>query len=86
MTANFQSIVLVGGVLLAAVGCATHEEWATWREHPTHFASTEHMTFSMKNRDKSPTPVVSRTNIASARAEGWWGKPLTVPQEQILER
>lgn len=86
MTANFRSVVLGGGVLLAAVGCASHDEWATWKEHPTHFASTEHLRFSLKNSGTARNPVVSRTNIASARNEGWWGKPVTVPQEQILER
>ena len=80
MTANFRSIVLVGGVLLATVGCATHEEWATWREHPTHFASTQHMRFSLKNC-KHRGPIVSRADIASARDEGWWGKLVTVPPE-----
>ena len=50
-------------------------------EHPTHFASTEHMQFSLKNGERTASPFVSRTNIASAREEGWWGKPITVPQE-----
>ena len=86
MKADFKSIVLVGGVLVAVFGCASGEEWATWREHPTHFASNEHMGFSLKNGGNRPAPVVSRTAIASAREEGWWGKPVTVPQEQILER
>jgi hypothetical protein len=29
---------------------------------------------------------VTRQDIALARDEGWWGKPITVSQEQILER
>ena len=36
-------LLLVGGVLVAVAGCATGEEWATWKSHPTHFASGEHM-------------------------------------------
>ncbi len=35
--------LLVGGALLAVAGCATGEEWATWKAHPTHFASGEHL-------------------------------------------
>jgi hypothetical protein len=85
MRTDVRSVLLVGGVLLAAVGCATHEEWTTWREHPTHFASTEHMGFSLRN-GKMSTPNVTRADIAAARHEGWWGKPVTVAQEQILER
>lgn len=76
---------LIGGVLVAVAGCATGEEWATWKQHPTHFASGDHMSFSLKNRTGAP-PRVRRTDIAKARDEGWWGKPITVSQEQILER
>lgn len=78
-------LLLVGGVLVAVTGCATGEEWATWKAHPTHFASGEHMFFSVRNREGAP-PRVTRQDIALARDEGWWGKPITVSQDQILER
>ena len=78
-------LLLVGAVLVAATGCASSEEWTTWREHPTHFASGEHLFFSTRNREGS-TARVTRQDIAMARDEGWWGKPITVSQEQILER
>jgi len=78
-------LLLVGGVLVAMAGCATSEEWATWKAHPTHFASGEHMFFSVRNREGTPARV-TRQDIALARDEGWWGKPITVSQEQILER
>jgi len=78
-------LLLVGGVLVAVTGCATGEEWATWKSHPTHFASGEHMFFSVRNREGAQ-PRVTRKDIALARDEGWWGKPITVSQEQILER
>jgi hypothetical protein len=78
-------LLLVGGVLVAVTGCATGEEWATWNAHPTHFASGEHMFFSVRNREGA-TPRVTRQDIALARDEGWWGKPITVSQDQILER
>ncbi len=77
-------IVICGG-LLAVGGCATGEEWETWKSHPTHFASGTHMGFSVRNRDGGQAKV-SRQDIASARDEGWWGRPITVGQEQILER
>jgi hypothetical protein len=78
-------LLLVGAVLVAATGCASSEEWTTWREHPTHFASGEHLFFSTRNREGA-TARVTRQDIAMARDEGWWGKPITVSQEQILER
>ena len=78
-------ILLVVGVLLAMAGCATSEEWATWKAHPAHFASKDHMSFSLRNSEGS-TARVSRQDIAMARDESWWGKPITVSQDQILER
>ena len=78
-------LLLVGGALVAVTGCATGEEWATWKDHPTHFASGDHMFFSVRNREGTQ-PRVTRQDITLARNEGWWGKPITVSQEQILER
>lgn len=79
------SLLLAGGMLLATAGCATGQEWATWRAHPSHFASGDHFIFSVRNTEDSG-PLVTRADIALARAESWWGKPVTVTQEQILER
>jgi hypothetical protein len=78
-------LLVVSAVLVAAAGCASGEEWRTWREHPTHFASGEHLKFSARNKEGG-TAHVTRQDIALARDEGWWGKPITVSQEQILER
>jgi hypothetical protein len=43
------------------------------------------MFFSMRNRDGSKG-TVTRKDITLARDQGWWGKPITVNQDQILER
>ena len=65
-------------------GCASSQEWQTWKEHPTHFASGDHLAFSVRNSESSPR--VTRKDIVLARDEAWWGKPITVAQERILER
>jgi hypothetical protein len=75
--------VPLAAVALLAAGCASSEEWATWKAHPTHFASGSHMGFSLRNRQATR---VTREDIAIARDEGWWGKAITVGQEEILER
>ena len=85
MGRNRGKFLLFAAVLLTAAGCATGEEWNTWYEHRTHFASYDHMGFSLRNSEGS-APKVTRKDIALARDEGWWGKPITVAQEQILER
>jgi hypothetical protein len=84
MRRNRWGFLLTAAVFLAAAGCASSEEWATWKEHPTHFASGEHMSFSVKNQGSGSK--VTRQDIAIARDEGWWGKPVTVGSEQIQER
>lgn len=85
MGRDFFRLLLIGGALLSATGCATGEEWATWRQHSTHFASGDHMGFSVRNREGQAARV-TRGDIALAREQTWWGKPITVSQEQILER
>jgi hypothetical protein len=71
--------------LLMAAGCASSQEWATWKEHPTHFASGDHLSFSVRNPEGG-SPRVTRRDVALAGNEAWWGKPVTIGQEQILER
>lgn len=71
--------------MLVVSGCATSGEWSTWNTHPTHFASGQHLFFSLRNTE-GRDPRVARRDIAQARSEGWWGKAITVGQEQIIER
>jgi len=78
-------LLLIGSVLVTLGGCATSEEWKTWREHPTHWASGDHGFFSLRNREGKAARV-TRDDISMARDQGWWGKPITVSSEQILER
>ena len=76
---------LAVAALLLMAGCATSEEWATWKQNPAHFASGDHLKFSMKNAPGS-SPRVSREDLEAARAQNWWGRPITVRQEELLER
>lgn len=78
-------VLLIGSALVVFAGCATSEEWRTWKEHPTHYASGDHGFFSLRNREGTSAKV-TRDDIALARDQGWWGKPITVSSEQILER
>jgi hypothetical protein len=71
--------------LFLLLGCATADEWATWREHPAHFASADHLVFSMRNGARNEARV-TRRDVALARDQDWWGKAVTVDQGMILER
>ena len=85
MRTDHWKLLLAVSALLAASGCASSDEWQTWKEHPTHFASGDHLFFSTRNAEGS-APRVTRQDIALARDQGWWGKPITVNVEQIIER
>ena len=77
--------LLIGTSLLVVGGCASSEEWNVWRSNTSHFASKEHFQFSMNNREGSASKV-TREDIALAQKQNWFGRPVTVSQEQILER
>ena len=83
-TKHYLSLALIAAALLSSA-CATSGEWTTWNAHPTHFASGDHLYFSVRNREGASARV-TRRDIAEARAQGWWGDPVTVSQAQILER
>ncbi len=50
-----------------------------------HFASGDHLSFSIRNVEDSD-PHVSRHDLSVARQERWWGGPVTVSQNEIVER
>jgi len=77
--------ITVGGLAGLVSGCATSEEWADWRSHPTHFASGTHATFSMRNDKAGSNPRVARTDVEAARQETWWGTAITVSPERVFQ-
>ena len=79
---HWRSVVMGTALLLA--GCASGEEWNTWRSNTSHFASKEHFDFSMKNR--GGTATVTRQDVALAQRQKWFGQAVTVDQGQILDR
>jgi hypothetical protein len=79
---RLETIVLLTA-LLGATGCATQVELAVWKAHTTHFASGDHLTFSVRN-DARSTPVVTRADVDRARDEQWWGDPVIVSPDAIV--
>jgi hypothetical protein len=73
-------LLLIAAVMFSMSGCASSRDWAYWRDHPTHFASGGHMTFSAKN-DNVYYPTVTEADVKLARDYGWWGDevPLAPP-------
>jgi hypothetical protein len=76
--------MLLCGILLVTASCATSEEWAEWQKHPTHFASGDHVFFSLRHTEGS-APRVTRRDMDRARSEQWWGKVITVAPGQIFQ-
>lgn len=76
------AMLLVFTVLIT--GCATSQEWAEWKQHPSHFASGDHAFFSVRHREGA-TARVTRSDMATARSESWWGKAITVSSDEIQQ-
>jgi hypothetical protein len=85
MRGNYRQLLVIGTSLLLVGGCASSEEWNTWRSSTSHFASKEHFDFSMKNRG-GEAATVTKNDVALAKTQNWFGQPVTVNQDQILER
>ena len=85
MKTNLLGTITLIATLAGAAGCATSQEIASWRAHGTHFASGAHALFSLRN-DVSSRSQVTRTDLGRARAEGWWGDPVTVSLDQVAGR
>jgi hypothetical protein len=77
-------ILLVLGLLLALGGCASSDQWADWKGHSSHFASGRHLTFSARNPEGAK-PRVRRPDMDAAAVESWWGKPVMVAPEEIIQ-
>lgn len=86
MRSRMRYVLLLGVVLATTAACESmsSEEWAEWRKQNAHFASFQHMGFSLRNR-AGQAQNVTRRDIEAARAEGWWGKVITVSPEQIFK-
>jgi hypothetical protein len=66
----------------AAAGCAS-ETWKEWKSHSSHFASGDHMRFSLRNQGN--TPRVSQQDQRMAAGQSWWGDPVVVRPDQIFQ-
>ena len=79
---------LILGLVLVSTGCAaTHREWEIWRAHPTHYATDNHLAFSMKNT-VGAAPQVTPELMDQAKGEGWWGRntPFVTPRANVAGR
>jgi hypothetical protein len=79
MRARTWIVVTAAGFALMAAGCATPQQWETWRSHNSHFASGDHLWFSVVH---SPSRAhVEGTDVDNARSQGgWWGRALGGPE------
>ena len=76
---------LLLGLVIVSTGCAaTHREWEVWRAHPTHYATGNHLAFSMQNM-VGARPQVTPELMDQAKGEGWWGRntPFVAPRANV---
>lgn len=79
--------LLLGSVVLSTGCAATHREWEVWRAHPTHFATDNHLGFSLSNT-VGAAPRVTPELMDRAKSEGWWGRntPFVAPPANVAGR
>jgi hypothetical protein len=65
-------LLFLVAVMFSMSGCASVEDWATWSTHPSHFASGEHLAFSMKSHRTDAS--ITDADIQAAMREEWWGR------------
>ena len=78
-------VLFVGGIMLVVSACASSEEWSEWLKHSSHYATGDHLMFSVRNTEGS-SPRVTRGDIDEAGTQQWWGKAITVSAEQIIQQ
>jgi hypothetical protein len=84
MRARIQGLLLVAVIAGGASGCATSEQWADWKGHSSHFASDQHLTFSVRNPEGA-APKVRQSDMTSSRNQSWWGNVVSVNADQIFQ-
>jgi len=84
MRTRLRVLLLLVALALALTACATSEQWSEWRQHSSHFASGDHLWFSMRHQGENPTPHVRRQDVDRARTQAWWGEPIVVRPEQLF--
>jgi hypothetical protein len=79
--------LLLGSIILSTGCAATQREWEVWRAHPTHYATDNHLGFSMKNT-VGAAPQVTPELMDQAKGEGWWGRntPFVTPRADVAGR
>ena len=61
-------------VAVAVSGCASQPELTEWKAHSSHFASGDHMWFSIKNRfGVGRRAEVTRDDMKVAGQDKWFG-------------
>jgi len=75
-------LLMIAAVMFSMSGCASSPDWAFWREHPSHFASGDHLSFSTRYGNghgysngggNGTEPAITDADAALARDEAWWG-------------
>jgi hypothetical protein len=82
---SIATLLVLIAVVAGTAACANPEQWAEWRRHSSHFASGSHLIFSMTHQGEHPRAPVSRRHFERAGAEAWWGDPLVVRPDQVVD-
>jgi hypothetical protein len=84
MPLRYRLLLLLLATAAGSAACASGDQWAEWRGHSSHFASGDHLQFSLRHQGENPTPHVTAGDVQKARFQSWWGDPIVVRPDQIF--
>jgi hypothetical protein len=64
-------LLLLTAVMFSMSGCAS-QELSIWATNPAHFASAQHLAFSMKSHPSEAS--ITEEDVQAAAREEWWGR------------
>jgi hypothetical protein len=65
-------LLLLSAVMFSMSGCTSVVDFQTWAEHPVHYASGQHLAFSVKSHPTAAS--ITEADTAAAAREEWWGR------------
>jgi hypothetical protein len=78
-------LLLLSAVMFSMSGCSSVRAWQVgalriWSENPAHFASAQHMAFSLKSHKTAAS--IKPGDTEAAEREAWWGRE--VPDQKAI--
>ena len=73
-------LLLLTALMFSMSGCAS-QQLTIWATNPAHFASAQHLAFSMKSHPSEAS--ITEEDVQAAAREEWWGRLVPAGSEGV---